>query len=116
MNIFTKALLGSTLVLGSIFGSVAPAEAGTCWYLQAHENGGADANYCKVSTRVNANGHRVFDITDGNNNDFTVVLWNDGVAEVIGLSDRPQQVEYYRDRDGDARLVWDSGFEFSFRL
>lgn len=116
MNIFTKALLGSTLVLGSIFGSVSPAEAGTCWYMNGVENGRVNGEYCKVSTRVNYNGHRVFDITDGNGRDFTIVLWTDGVAEVIGLTDRPQQVKYYRDRQGDARLVWSDGFEFSFRF
>ena len=65
---------------------------------------------------MNANGHRVFDITDGNGRDFTVVLWNDGVGEVIGLTERVQQVKYYRDRHGDARLICTNGFEFSFRM
>jgi len=114
---FKSLALGSVLALGSIFGGVQSAQAGTCWYMDAYENGSTSATYCSVESRVNSNGHRVFDIVDGEGDKFTVVLWTDGVAEVIGIGDtqRPQQVEYYRDADGDPRLVWPNGFEFSFR-
>ena len=114
MNFFTKALLGSTLVLGSIFGSVSPAEAGTCWF-NDYNTGHLEASYCKTGTRINANGHRVFDVVDYVGNEFTLVFWDDKVVEVIGLTPRPVQATWYTDSDGDTRIErgnWEMAVRF----
>ncbi len=85
MNI--KALaLASTIALGSILGSVAPAQAraSSCWIMRAGTRR-APAFRCDVTRRINANGHTVWDIThfQGNGARFTVVMWSDYSAEVL---------------------------------
>ena len=115
MNFFTKALLGSTLVLGSIFGSVAPAEAGTCWFERGN-TGRMEASYCKTGTRINYNGHRVWDVVDHVGDKFTLVFWDDNVVEVVGLTPRPIQAQWYTDSDGDTRVEFRGGGEFAIRL
>ena len=114
MNIFTKALLGSTLVLGSIFGSVSSAEAGTCWF-KDYNRGGLAPTYCQTSSRVNYNGHRVWDVVDHAGNKFTLVFWTDRVVEIIGLSGRPIQAEWWNDREGDTRIAV-GDFEMAIRF
>ena len=113
MNI--KALaLGATLALGSIFGSVAPAEAGTCWALT---NGRGAAEWCQVEARTNANGHKVIDISQGADK-ITLVLWENGTAEM--LSDKvpynQRWVNWYIDREGDLRITMGGPNEFAFRF
>ena len=106
-----KPLAALALTATAMF--AAPAEAGRCWYM---EPGQIDrGEYCQTTRRINANGHIVFDIVDGDGDKFTVVLWDDNVAEVIGLTARPQQLRTYEDSQGDTRIVWPDGFEFVFR-
>ena len=107
-----KSLLASACVIGtSFFVPVEPANAGTCWYL----NGGAEqGQYCRTVRRINHNGHVVFDITDGLGKTFTVILWDDSVAEVVGFTARPMQQRTYVDSQGDTRIIWNDGTEFAF--
>ena len=80
---FKALALTATIALGGIVGGITPADAkvGTC---QAGWPGETLTRYgCNVDRRINANGHVVFDINDGTQT-MTVVLWDDGSAEVIG--------------------------------
>ena len=112
MNIKAIAL-SATLALGSLFGSVAPAEAGTCWELR---NGRGDAEWCQVNSRINNNGHKVWDVAQGANK-ITFVLWENGQAEMFadGLSYDQRWVNWYVDNQGDVRVTLGGTNEFSFR-
>ena len=112
---FKALALGTVLTLGSIFGTVAPASAGTCWFERGN-TGRMSATYCKTDTRINYNGHRVWDVIDHTGTEFTLVFWTDNVVEVIGLTGRPIQAQWYTDRDGDTRVEFRGGGEFAIRL
>ena len=110
---FKAFALASSLALGTLFGSVGPAEAGTCWFLKGGQT--STGEWCQVDRRVNANGHVVWDLSDGRET-LTVVIWNDNTAEL--LSDQipydMRWVRWYVDRQGDYRFVLPRG-EMSFR-
>ena len=113
MNI--KALaLSATLALGSIFGSVAPAEAGTCWALR---NGNGRGEWCQVERRVNANGHKVIDVKQGAN-EMTLVLWENGTVEVLhdSVPYNERWAHWYIDREGDLRVTLGGPNELAFRF
>ena len=110
---FKALALGSVLALGSLFGSVTPAEAGTCWF--DNNRGGLSPTYCQTGTRVNYNGHRVWDVVDHQGTKFTLVFWDDQVVEVIGIGSRPIQANWYTDRDGDTRIEV-GNFEMAIRF
>lgn len=42
-----------------------------------------DCNNCTVSSRINANGHTVYDVVEGDGYKRSVVLWTDGSAEIF---------------------------------
>ena len=107
-----KKLVLAAFAATSIATFAAPAEAGTCWYMDSGRT--VNGQYCYTNRRINYNGHVVFDIIDAEGKKFTVVLWDDNIAEVIWPGRRPFQVRTYTDSDGDIRLVWPDGFEFSF--
>jgi len=107
---FKRLLLG--LLASAALLQAAPAEAGRCWYLDYGEH--KYSEYCPVSRRINYNGHIVWDIIDGDGKKFTVILWDDDIAEVVGLSTRPMQMPYKEDADGAIRLYWDDGSNFIF--
>ena len=102
MNFKTLAL-GSVLALGSIFGSVTPASAGTCWF-KDYNRGDLAPTYCQTSSRINYNGHTVWDVVDYNGTKMTLVFWDDQVVEIVGMTSRPIQATWYTDRDGDTRI------------
>ena len=108
---FKALALTATLAAGTIFGAVAPAQAGTCWY-DTNTRQTVQGQYCQTDRRVNANGHVVWDLYGG---DVTLVFWTDNVVEVIGVSERPYQANYYVDRDGDYRIQI-KGSEMAIRL
>ena len=113
MNIKAIAL-SATLALGSLFGAVAPAEAGTCWFINNGQTNSGE--FCQVGRRVNANGHRVWDITTADKVTLTLVIWDDNYAEVLHdmIPYGERWVKWYIDRDGDYRFILPHG-EFSFR-
>ena len=102
MNIFTKALLGSTLVLGSIFGSVTPAEAKVSQCYLGNAGQQLTTTICDVDRRVNANGHVVFDISGPI--EGTVVLWKDGTGEWV-TPNSVSQFEVYQEGNGYVRMI-----------
>ena len=42
-----------------------------------------DCTTCTVKSRINANGHKVYDVFEADGYTRTIVLWNDGSAEVF---------------------------------
>ena len=113
---FKALALTATLAAGTIFGAVAPANAGTCWF----ENGrgtGLAATYCQTGRRTNYNGHTVFDVVDHQGTEFTLVFWNDDTVEIIGITNNPIMGYTYTDRQGDTRIeVPSANFEMAIRL
>ena len=110
MNMFRKLALASVAALACCVGNIPAAEAGTCWYIPY--GGTATGEYCRTIRRINSNGHVVFDITDGRGQNYTIVLWDDNTAEVIGLG-AYQVVRTFDDTDGHTRLLF-SDQEFVF--
>ena len=100
MNI-KNILLSATIAAGSIFGAIAPAEAGTCWF--SNGQGSLAPSYCQTGRRVNANGHVVFDVIDYKGTEMTLVLWDDNTAEMIVDGQKIWARTWY-DRSGDLRL------------
>ncbi len=108
-----KALLASAAIISTSFlVPIEPANAGTCWYIESNRS--TSGEYCRTTRRINYNGHVVFDIVDGSGQFFTVILWDDNIAEVVGLTERPMQLKTYVDYQGDTRIVWNDGSEFAF--
>ena len=112
---FKALALATTLTLGGIFGGMAPAQAGTCWFREGQYHS-APAWWCGTQRRINANGHVVFDVTDSSGEKITIVMWDNNTAEIIGLFDYVATVPMYTDRDGDTRFVFDGGKEFIVRF
>ena len=110
---FKTLALTATLAAGTIFGAVAPANAGTCWF--ENNRGNLSPSYCQTNRRINANGHVVFDIVDHQGTEMTLVLWNDNTAEVLSNGER-YVVRTSYDQQGDLRLIGDNGTEMAVRL
>ena len=107
MNI--KALaIATTLAAGTIFGGIAPANASTCWF-ERGETGRMSPTHCQTNRRINANGHVVFDIVDWQGTEFTLVMWDDDTAELIGLSPNPVLARTRIDAQGDLRIETSAG-------
>ena len=111
---FKALALTATLAAGTIFGAVAPANAGTCWFERGN-TGRLAASYCQTNRRINANGHVVFDIVDRQGTEMTLVLWDDNTAEVLSNGER-YVVRTSYDQQGDLRLIGDNGTEMAVRL
>lgn len=112
---FKALALATTLALGGMFGGLAPAEAGTCWFREGRYHNAAP-EYCATERRINSNGHVVFDVTDIKGQTLTIVMWDDNTAELIGIADYVVKVPIYTDRDGDTRFVLPQGREFIVRF
>ena len=113
---FKALALATTLTLGGLFGGMAPAEAGTCWFREGRYHNAAP-EWCGTDRRINANGHVVFDVTNPEGKTVvTIVMWDDNTAELIGLTDYVVTVPTYTDRDGDTRFVFPAGKEFIVRF
>ena len=105
---FKALALGSVITLGSIFASVAPASAGTCWF--NNNRGSLSPNYCQTSSRVNYNGHTVWDIVDHKGTEMTVVFWVNKSGDSYGdveliYNGRNVNGRWYYDRQGDRRIT-----------
>jgi len=109
-KLFISASLASIAVSALI---AAPSNAGTCWSWQPSSSHRAKGEYCKVSKRVNTNGHAVIDIDQA-----TVVIWDDNTAEVLHKN-IPYQKRWFSwdiDSQGDYRFRGAPGYSFSFRF
>ncbi len=110
---FKTLALTATLAAGTIFGAVAPANAGTCWF--ENNRGTLSPSYCQTNRRINANGHVVFDIVDHQGTEMTLVMWDDNTAELLMGGKRLMARTSY-DRQGDLRLEVAGGGEMAVRL
>ena len=113
-NIISKIALASTLLGGSILGLSTPSSAGTCWF--EYDKGTLSPEYCWHRVRVNANGDTVTDVRTTAGTKFTMIFWEDGQVELLYTSDYPKRVvgEWYRDKQGDIRIVDQSGWQMGF--
>ena len=106
-SLLTKALVGASIIVGSLTAISAPANAGTCWFEGRHTTQ-LVASYCWTNQRVNANGHNVIDVRDHQGTEFTIVFWDNGTAEMIFSSGYRRgevvTVDWYWDAQGDRRL------------
>ncbi|CAK23323.1 hypothetical protein [Synechococcus sp. CS-197] len=112
MNLKNLAIAAS-LSLAALTISTTPAKAGTCWAWNPSSSRTVQGEYCRVSKRVNANGHTVIDIDSG-----TVVIWDDNTAEVLHKN-IPYQKRWFSwsiDKQGDYQLHGAPGYSFSFRF
>ena len=95
----------------------APQAQNDCWFpVDGEENlKGFD---CQISDRINANGHRVWDVTHQDLGRIAVVIWDDGTAEFFWQGDR-YTATWSEDRQypGEIRISQNgSDFEFIFTL
>ncbi len=111
---FKKLAIAAFAATSVIFSAPNSAEAGTCWYLESWQQN-ASPEYCWHQRRINDNNHIVFDVRDGAGKYFTLVFWDDDVVEVIGLTERPQQLRTSDDADGATRIYFNDGSTFIFR-
>lgn len=80
----------------------------TCWF-QMEEGSPAFTGFaCAISTRRNANGHKVHDVIEPGGRRRTLVLWDDGSAEVLLDGDR-YNASWEKDADGDIRVSVNDG-------
>jgi len=114
MNLKSLAL-SAIIAATSLFGAVAPASAATCWFDDGTGRNILEANYCSMNSRINDNGHIVWDIVDHLGNRAVLVLWTDGVAELF-MNGQRYIAETSYDSDGDLRLVMNNGFEMAIRF
>ena len=109
---FKSLALGTVLTLGSLLGSVSPAEAKVSRCYLGYAGTQLDTRICDVDRRVNNNGHVVFDISG--TVEGTVVLWDDGTAEWV-TSDGVSNFVTEKLSDGYVRMINTSNdFNFVF--
>ena len=109
---FKALALGTVLTLGSIFGTVAPASAGTCWF--ENNYGSLSPSYCSTNQRVNNNGHTVLDVVDYQGTKLTFVFWDDNTVELVSNGGVTNGI-WWTDSQGDRRIET-SGGEMAIRL
>ena len=109
-KIITSAALS---LAGLAVFAITPAKACEFWAWQPSSSHAAQGEYCRVSQRVNANGHTVIDIDQA-----TVVVWDDNTAQVLS-KDIPCQKRWFGseiDREGDCQFLGAPGYSFSYRF
>ena len=113
---FKSIALATTLTIGGMFGSVAPAEAATCWFQLRNDTSTLTPSYCSTRRRINANGHVVFDLVDHQGTKVVLVFWNDNTVEIIGLPQGRVMGRTYTDSQGDTRIETAGNFEMAIRF
>ncbi|MEB3352742.1 MAG: S1C family serine protease [Cyanobacteriota bacterium] len=89
------------------------ANPSTCWFQLSEGASRLEGSRCRVSSRVNSNGHTVFDVVEPNGLTRTVVLWEGSRAEVL-VKGQTYEGEWMEDEDGDIRVEVNGGvFAFS---
>ena len=69
---------------------------------------------CRISERTNSNGHRVYDVIEGDGYTRTVVLWGNARAEVL-VEGKNLKGDWQVDADGDVRISMDAGGDWAFK-
>ena len=70
---------------------------------------------CSVSSRVNSNGHTVYDVVEPGGLSRTMVLWEEHTAEVM-ISGQSHPASWQRDDDGDIQVSVNRSGVFVFVL
>lgn len=85
----------------------------TCWFQLTAGSDRLDGFRCSVTSRVNSNGHTVFDVVEPGGLSRTVVLWESREAEVL-VQGETYRGEWAEDHEGDIRVNVNGGvFAFS---
>ena len=119
MKNFKALALATALAAGSSFVSLNPTYAATCWF-EVGNSGRMASSYCSTHSRINANGHTVYDVVDHLGTKMTLVFWvnrrgdRQGEVELISSAGVTRGIWYY-DSDGDRRIETHSG-EMAIRL
>lgn len=87
----------------------------TCWFQSEPGSDQLDGYSCNVSSRTNANGHKVYDVIEPGGLLRTVVLWENQTAEVL-LNGKRYEGQWQKDDEGDIRVDVNGGvFAFRYR-
>ena len=121
MNLRTTLVSAATATMFGIGLAAAPVEAAStsCWYGNHGER--LEHFKCNLNRRINYNGHIVWDIGAQNGGKtFTFVLWGNesdttGKVDII-YNGKSTQLRWYKDRDGDLRLVNQNGSQLAIRF
>ena len=104
-----KGLIASAAITACCLGNAPAADAAyrPCWFGQGLGQR-MERQTCWITSRTNANGHIVHDITDPAGNKGTIVLWRDqngrpSYGEIV-FKGRVMTMTYTRDADGSVRL------------
>ncbi len=111
----TAAVISTTLFMNSS----AEAKPSLCWNPPVERSQRLRAYDCDVQSRINANGHKVWDIDNYKGMQMTVVMWYDNsgarVAELLYENERVITT-WHVDSDGDVRFTHPrSGRQVAFR-
>jgi serine protease Do len=87
----------------------------TCWFQLKTGAEQLEGFRCRVSSRVNSNGHTVYDVVEPGGLSRTVVLWEGDKAEVI-LNGQAYPAGWRRDNDGDIEVSVNAGGVFVFSM
>jgi S1-C subfamily serine protease len=93
----------------------APASKPNCWFQMKTGAEQLEGFRCRVSSRVNSNGHTVYDVVEPGGNSRTVVLWQGDKAEVI-FNGQAYPAEWRRDSDGDIEVNVNNAGVFIFSM
>ena len=74
-----------------------------CWFQMEEGAEQLKSFNCRVSSRVNSNGHTVYDVVEADGNSRTVVLWQGEKAEAIS-NGSVYEGTWLSDDDGDIRV------------
>ncbi len=94
--------------------SPAPSGKPTCWFQLKTDAQELQGFRCSVSSRVNSNGHTVYDVVEPGGLTRTVVLWEGDTAELI-MNNQVYQARWERDQAGDIMVNVD-GSVFAFSI
>ena len=78
-----------------------------CWF-QMKTGGRLKGNRCVVTSRLNINGDKVFDVIEGSGLTRSIVLWDNAQAEVF-LEGARYTGNWRTDSDGDVRVTVGGG-------
>ena len=108
-------IAASTVFLGAVV-YAEPANAGRdrCWFQMKPNAPALDPVSCRISERTNSNGHRVYDVIEGDGYTRTVVLWGNARAEVL-VEGKNLKGDWQVDADGDVRISMDAGGDWAFK-
>jgi hypothetical protein len=86
----------------------------TCWFQMTPGALTMKGTICTISSRINVNNDKVWDVIEPNGTKRSVVLWENGVAEVFRGGKR-YEGQWNFDQDQDVKIQINNGGTFVFR-